>query len=107
MAEQRDFDRLMDALRDGTGRVELDLVKTQVATTPQLASEFSEIAMKARRAGERVAFLYSHEHDAKLAPQPPRFTCSAGVTGDQAVALRRAGAKWIGIEFYDPMPAKE
>ena len=101
---ENSFERMMGVLRDGTGEVELDVETPQSATSLKLAGQFAWERQKRIDDGERVAYLYTHEHDAKLAPLKRRWVLCTGVTFDQARQLLTAGAKWIGPEHHNPQP---
>jgi hypothetical protein len=96
------FARIMTSLKSGAGYVHLDTQPPQCATTPDLAAKFAELRQAAIDRGERVAYLFTHEHNAKFSPLPPRFVLATGVTMDQAKQLLSAGAEWIGAAHHKP-----
>ena len=97
------YDRMMTAMRDGSGYVEVDVEPHHTSASAHAASVMADMRAERIRKGERVAYLYSHEHDAKLAASGHReWVLATGVTMDQAKALLAAGAKWVGPELQKP-----
>lgn len=96
------FDRMMKVLKDKTGEVELTVESPHTSPDPALAGQFAWERDQRIKSGERVAYLYTHEHDAKMAPLKRRWVLCTGVTREQAKQLLDAGARWIGHDHYKP-----
>jgi hypothetical protein len=94
--------RMMAALREGMGRVELDAYYAEGSSSYRVAGENAERANEANERGERRAFLYTTEYSTKLAPQRPRPALSASATQEEVKQLLLAGAKWVGPDRYLP-----
>jgi predicted ATPase len=91
-----DLETLIKHLREGTGRVELDLPSTQGSSSIEVAAQLARERRIAIGRGTRAAHLY-------LAPTFTN-TISMTVTEGESRALMEAGATWIGPAIYAPKP---
>lgn len=91
-----DLDTLLKHLRDGTGRVELDLPPPQSSGSLEIAAKLARERRNAIGQGTRTAHLY-------VAPEFSK-TVSLRVTEGESQALMSAGATWVGPEVYAPKP---
>jgi hypothetical protein len=80
-----DFDRMMAALRDGTGCVKLDFHSPGGSSTLAVTNENVRRAAEANQKGARCAYLFIAEHK--------HWQMMVVVTGEQAHQLTLAGAK--------------
>lgn len=96
------LERMLAALRDGSGWVELDAFYAEGSSSYQVARENAVRASEANEKGERRAFLFTADFNARLAPQRPRPALSATVTFEEARQLLVAGAKWVGPAHSTP-----
>jgi predicted ATPase len=89
-----DLATLLQHLRDGTGRVELDLPPPQGSNSIEVAAQLARERRIAISRGERVAYLYlKSESD---------WSVSVKVTEGESRVLVEAGAKWIGPDADAP-----
>lgn len=93
-----DLETLIKHLREGTGRVELDLPSPQSSGSLEVAAQLARERRTAISRGERVAHLY-------VAPASSK-SISMKVTDGESRALMAAGATWIGPDFYAPKPLR-
>jgi len=93
-----DLATLIKHLREGTGRVELDLPPTQGSASIEIAAQLARERRIAITRGTRAASLY----------EAPEFeeTISMMVTEGEARALMDAGAIWVGPDLYAPKPLR-
>jgi predicted ATPase len=93
-----DLATLIKHLREGTGRVELDLPPTQGSASIEIAAQLARERRIAISRGTRAASLY----------EAPEFeeTISMMVTEGEARALMAAGATWVGPDLYAPKPLR-
>jgi len=93
-----DLETLLKHLREGTGRVELDLPPPQSSASIEVAAELERERRRAISQGKRAAYLY-------VAPEFSK-TISLSVTEGESRALMAAGATWVGPEGYAPEPLR-
>jgi predicted ATPase len=93
-----DLETLIKHLREGTGRVELDLPPSQGSSSIEVAAQLARERRTAISRGERVAHLY-------VAPASSK-SISMKVTDGESRALMAAGATWIGPDSYAPKPLR-
>jgi predicted ATPase len=93
-----DLETLIKHLREGTGRVELDLPSPQSSGSLEVAAQLARERRTAISRGDRVAHLYVVPGFSK--------TISMKVTDGESRALMAAGATWIGPELYAPKPVR-
>ncbi len=91
-----DVETLIRHLREGTGRVELDLPSSQSAGSIEVAARLARERRLSISHGNRAAHLY-------VVPEASR-SASVLVTEGEARALVEAGATWVGPELYAPKP---
>lgn len=96
------LDRMFAALANRTGRVEVALPPSLIAPTMHAADEFERSRYAAIKRGERVAYLYLHENDEIRRHAPRRHDGFTGVSNEQALKLREAGASWRGNDVDKP-----
>ncbi len=93
-----DLETLIKHLREGTGRVELDLPSPQGSSSLEVAAQLARERRTAISRGERVAHLY-------VAPASSK-SISMKVRDGESRALMAAGATWIGPDSYAPKPLR-
>jgi len=93
-----DLETLLKHLREGTGRVELDLPAPQSSGSIEVAAQLARERRIAIGHGTRTAHLY-------VAPAFSK-TLSMRVTEGESRALLDAGATWIGPDVYAPKPLR-
>lgn len=93
-----DLETLLKHLREGTGRVELDLPHPHTSASIEVAARLERERRRAISQGKRAAYLY-------VAPKFSR-TISMSVTEGESRALMAAGATWVGPDMYAPEPLR-
>jgi len=93
-----DLETLIKHLREGTGRVELDLPPPHSSASIEVAAQLARERRTAIGQGVRVAHLY-------VAPEFAK-TLSVRVTEGESRALMDAGATWVGPDLYAPKPLR-
>jgi predicted ATPase len=91
-----DLETMLTHLREGTGRVEIDLPSAPISGSIEIAAQLARERRAAISRGERTAYLY-------VAPAFKR-SIAMKVTDGESRALMDAGATWIGPEMYAPKP---
>jgi predicted ATPase len=91
-----DLETLLKHLREGTGRVELDLPSPVTLESIEISAQLALERRNAISRGERLAHLYVAP---SFAPTP-----SIKVTDGEARALMEAGARWVGPDSHAPRP---
>ncbi len=93
-----DLATLIKHLREGTGRVELDLPPPQSSGSIEVAARLARERRIAIGQGTRAAHLY-------VAPEFSK-TLSVRVTEGESRELMDAGATWVGPDLYAPKPLR-
>lgn len=95
----RDFELLLEHLRNKTGEVELDLPAPQGNGDAATAARLARARQAAIRRGDRVAYLYKlvdGRRGSSSNGAEHRSSLATSVTETECRALLAAGAKWIG-----------
>jgi predicted ATPase len=93
-----DLETLIRYLREGTGRVELDVPPPQSSGSLEVAAQLARERRISIARGERMAHLYTGPERSK--------SISMVVTDGESRALMEAGAMWIGPDLYAPKPSR-
>jgi len=99
-----DLRDMMNALRDRTGLVVLDIeVAYGVGSNLGAAREAALVRAALASTGHRVAYLYPTTHVGPFTPnRDSSWLSTCSVTHEQALALLADGAQWIGPEAFRP-----